>query len=207
VKAKRAFDSIDTDRQMKKPVVGVVGEIYIRSNRFANEDLVRMIEGLGGEVWLPPVTEWILYTNFTAKRQVLRKRNLRGLVKNYLTDRMERAYVHQLEKIFKSHELTTEEILEKASPYLHSSFEGEAILSIGKAVDFAQKGASGIINAMPFTCMPGTVVNSILKRCRENLAHIPVLTLSYDGQQQSNIQTRLEAFLYQVRQHAEMSWK
>ena len=30
-----------------KPVIGVVGEIYIRSNRFSNEDVVRQIESLG----------------------------------------------------------------------------------------------------------------------------------------------------------------
>ena len=207
VKAKRVFDSINTDRRQRRPVVGVVGEIYIRSNRFANEDLVRTIEGLGGEVWLPPVFEWTLYTNFTAKRRSLSKGNLRGLLKNFLTDRMETGYAHRMEKIFNIKELSTKEILDKASPYLHSSFEGEAILSIGKAVDFVQKGASGIINAMPFACMPGTVVHALLKRCREDLAHIPVLTLSYDGQKQSNIQTRLEAFLYQVRQHAEMIWQ
>jgi predicted nucleotide-binding protein (sugar kinase/HSP70/actin superfamily) len=168
---------------------------------------VRSIENLGGEVWLPPVSEWILYTNFTAKKRSLEKKNLRSLIKNFLTDRMEKGYAHRMEKIFKAKELSMEEILNKASPYLHFSFEGEAILSIGKAVDFAQKGACGIVNVMPFTCMPGTVVNALLKRCREDLSHIPVLTLSYDGQKQSNIHTRLEAFLYQVLQYAEMSCK
>ncbi|MGD0232170.1 MAG: acyl-CoA dehydratase activase, partial [Syntrophorhabdales bacterium] len=39
-----------TDKE--KPVVGIVGEIYIRSNRFSNNDLVRKIEEFGGEAWL-----------------------------------------------------------------------------------------------------------------------------------------------------------
>jgi len=207
IRGKKDFDSIDTERCQRRPIVGVVGEIYIRSNRFSNENIVRSIENLGGEVWLPPVSEWILYTNFTAKKRSLEKKNLRSLIKNFLTDRMEKGYAHRMEKIFKAKELSMEEILNKASPYLHFSFEGEAILSIGKAVDFAQKGACGIVNVMPFTCMPGTVVNALLKRCREDLSHIPVLTLSYDGQKQSNIHTRLEAFLYQVLQYAEMSCK
>jgi predicted CoA-substrate-specific enzyme activase len=207
IKCKRDFDSIGRDRSQRKPVVGVVGEIYIRSNRFANDNLVRGIEELGGEVWLPPVSEWTLYTNFTAKRRSFEEKNLRNLIKNCLMDRMEKGYAHRMEKLFNTRELSVKEILDKASPYLHLSFEGEAILSIGKAVDFVQKGASGIINAMPFTCMPGTVVNSLLKRCREDLSAVPVLTIAYDGQKQSNIHTRLEAFLYQVRQYAEVNWK
>ena len=37
-----------------KPVIGIVGEIYIRANRFGNEDVVGQIERLGGEAWVAP---------------------------------------------------------------------------------------------------------------------------------------------------------
>ena len=47
----------------KRPLIGVVGEIFVRSHEFSNEDLVRKIEDLGGEVWLSPVEEWIYYVN------------------------------------------------------------------------------------------------------------------------------------------------
>ncbi len=52
-----------------KPIVGVVGEIYVRSNRFSNENAVREIEALGGEVWMPPISEWLLYVNYTTKHE------------------------------------------------------------------------------------------------------------------------------------------
>jgi predicted nucleotide-binding protein (sugar kinase/HSP70/actin superfamily) len=74
-------------------------------------------------------------------------------------------------------------------------------LSIGKAIDYVSKGAMGLINTMPFTCMPGTIVNALLKRCRDDYDNIPLLTLAYDGQKDSNTKTRLEAFVYQVRQY------
>ena len=44
-------------------MIGIVGEIYIRSNRFSNEDVVRQIEKLGGEAWVAPISEWLLYIN------------------------------------------------------------------------------------------------------------------------------------------------
>jgi len=92
-----------------------------------------------------------------------------------------------------------EGILKKASPYIHETFEGEAILSVGKSVDFAGKGVSGIVNAMPFTCMPGTISSAIMKLIQQN-HNIPVMNVAYDGQGATNVSTRLEAFMYQVKE-------
>ncbi len=207
-RAKYDFDDVQTIKERRKPVVGIVGEIYIRSNRFGNENIVREIEGLGGEIWLPPLSEWIFYINFTSKRQSLINRNYRSYFKTFLTERAQISLEHKLEKNFRGSfrnypEPTTHDILKKAEKYLDSSFEGEAILSIGKAVDFAEKGVCGIINVMPFNCMPGTIVNVLLKRYRENQNNIPALNLSFDGQKELNTITRLEAYMYQVHQYQE----
>lgn len=67
LKIKEAFENVSV-KDEEKPVVGVVGEIYVRNNRFANENLYRFLEDLGLEVWLPPVTEWIYFINYTSKR-------------------------------------------------------------------------------------------------------------------------------------------
>ena len=56
---------------------------------------------------------------------------------------------------------------------------------------------------MPFTCMPGTIVNAVLKRCREDHDNLPLLNIAYDGQKEGNTKSRLEAFIYQVRQYQE----
>ncbi len=61
--ARTAFDAIPVENPGSKPVIGMVGEIYTRANKFANENVVLEVEALGGEAWLPPIAEWILYTN------------------------------------------------------------------------------------------------------------------------------------------------
>ena len=43
--------------------MGIVGEIYVRNNMFANENVVRSIEKLGAEAWMVPLTEWVLFTS------------------------------------------------------------------------------------------------------------------------------------------------
>jgi predicted nucleotide-binding protein (sugar kinase/HSP70/actin superfamily) len=81
---------------------------------------------------------------------------------------------------------------------MHHTFGGEAILSIGKAIDFIHKGASGIVNAMPFTCMPGMVATAVSRKVREHFKEIPWLNMTYDGQKGIDDSTRLEAFMHQA---------
>ena len=90
-------------------------------------------------------------------------------------------------------------VLKLAGRYLPIDYKGEAVLSIGKAMEMAQLGASGVVNAMPFNCMPGTVVSSLSKKVSEDLNSIPWLNISYEGLRDSGEETRLEAFSEQVK--------
>ena len=202
--AKEMFAKIEKERKERKPIIGVVGEIYIRSNRFSNNDLVRKIEVLGGEAWVAGMGEWICYTTYMYKKQSLLERKYKEYVKGWLTDWVQKKKEHRLEKrlvgsILECHEPKTEKVLKLASPYLHESFGGEAILSIGKAIDYINQGLSGIVNTMPFTCMPGTVVTAMSKKLREDFGNFPFLNLAYEGQEDANEITRLEAFMHQAR--------
>ncbi len=208
LEARERFDRIPVVNPGSNPKIGIVGEIYVRSNRFSNENIVRKIEVLGGEAWLAPLVEWIHYINVMSRRHTWKKQDYPNLLKTIVTEYYQKKFEQSLDRIFVGsirnlQEPKTAEVLALAKPYLDSSFEGEAVLSIGKTVDFAHKGASGVVNVMPFTCMPGTVVSAILKRYREENSNLPILNMVYDGQEQSNIATRLEAFMYQARKYRE----
>ena len=74
-------------------------------------------------------------------------------------------------------------------------------MTVGKAVDFAQKGLSGIVSVMPFNCMPGTISHALLKKVRRDFNDIPFLNMVYDGDEQATAQIRLEAFMYQAHEY------
>jgi len=204
--AREEMDRIELkEKPGERPLIGIVGEIYIRSNPFSNENIVEEVEKLGGAVWMPPIGEWILYINFTSRRNAIRQRNYKNLISNLFNSFFQHKDEKVMEEVFHDsvmnlHEPPIKETLRKASPYLHDSFEGEAILSIGKSIDFIEKGVSGVINVMPFTCMPGTIVSALLKAVKKDYDNIPILNMPFDGQQQTNTQTRLEAFIYQAKQ-------
>ncbi|MDA8239847.1 MAG: acyl-CoA dehydratase activase [Nitrospiraceae bacterium] len=202
-KARADFEHLSTIKD-PKPLIGIVGEIFVRSNKFSNEDLVRKVEALGGEAYLSPVEEWICYINHMAFRKVLIKKDWSGMIKLLLKTFFQKRIEHGFGKNFEGflrnlHEPDSKELLAKAGPYLHSSFEGEAILSIGKSIDLITRGASGIINAMPFGCMPGTIVSGLMRGVGTDFG-IPCLSLPYDGTESLTTEIQLEAFIDQAKE-------
>jgi hypothetical protein len=57
---------------------------------------------------------------------------------------------------------------------------------------------------MPFTCMPSTVVSTQTTRLSADCGDMPILNLSFDGQENPALTTHLEAFVEQVRQREGM---
>lgn len=203
-RSRQRFEQIPVDKSDARPRIGLVGEFYIRANAFSNQDLIRKIEQLGGEVWSAPVNEWFLYRNVRRDMRAAQRGQWKLRIRNWLADWVMRRDEHRLTTAFdgfldNAHEPSSLEVLEYAAPYLHRTFEGEAVMTIGKAVDFALKELSGIAAVMPFTCMPGTISHAIMRRVRADHNQIPFLNMVYDGLEQATAQTRLEAFMAQAR--------
>ncbi len=200
------FAEVSVDRSNPKPVIGIVGEIYVRSHHFANNNIVKTVEELGGEAWLPTIAEWFFYTNFRRREDDLVRRDYRTFFLDWIKDRWQRGIEHRTHSAFKDrlrncHEPPITRIFEYSNPFLHRTVEGEGVLSVGKAIDFVLTGASGIINVMPFTCMPGTNVCAVMLKVKEKYGNTPFLNMAYDGLEQTTARTRLEAFMHQSHQY------
>ncbi len=198
------FAGVKLDKKLQKPRVGIVGEIYVRSHPFANMNIIARLEELGAACDLASLAEWIYYTNFTRGRKAARRRQLRNLLTNVIQDRLqhriERALAAPLERRFgELAEQPVEHAIKLAEPYLHHSFEGEAVLSVGKTIEYHHDGFGGVLNVMPFTCMPSTIVSSQTMRISADCRGMPILNVSFDGQEDSTLTTRLEAFVEQIR--------
>ncbi len=203
-KARTDFEHLPRDVE-KKPLIGIVGEIFVRSNRFSNEDLIRKVESMGCEAYLAPVEEWLYYINYTGLVRVLIKKEWSGIIslllKRFFQKRIVQGFGRKFEGFLKSlHEPDTRKVLDRARPYIHPSFEGEAVLSIGKSIELIQHGAAGIINAMPFGCMPGTIVSGLMRGLTTDFG-IPCLSIPYDGSESLATEIQLEAFIDQAREY------
>jgi predicted nucleotide-binding protein (sugar kinase/HSP70/actin superfamily) len=198
------FADIPLNGEQRRPQIVIVGEIYIRNHIFANHDIIRQLEELGAEVNLASVNEWLCYTSLmrkvTAGRLRTPKPYLENMIKGYFQHKIEKRLAGPLGKHFGPlADSDVRDIIKLASPYLHISFQGEAILSIGKIVEMYHQGAAGAVSVGPFTCMPSNIVSSLARRLSSDCGGLPIISINYDGQQDPTLQTRLEAFMHQVR--------
>jgi len=254
--AKKDFSGIKR-KDETRPVIGIVGEIYVRNHPFSNNEVIRKIEELGGVVEIPDFGEWTNHTNATGRLDILIKQkdlaykmknsfgfnNNRGSsnnngngnghenpdyfnesnsfasLKKYIPNYARGLGFFAANKVFKNvivnyhktlekplkdsmldlDEADIYEIWDNAEPYIIKWF-GEAALSVGKSIAWMNKGIDGIVNVLPFTCMPGTMVTAISQKLREQYG-VPWLNLAFDGLEQGTGETRLEAFMYQSKEY------
>ncbi len=203
--AARRFSALPVCRE-PRPIIGLVGEIYLRANDFTNQDIVRRIESLGGEVWVATLMEWFYFTNYGALVRARMTGDALDWLKTQAADLVQRRIEHEMLKpvaslLRNAHETPVSALMENDRPYYDPALGTESALSIGKAIDFAKLGLSGILHVLPLNCMPATTVTGIAPKVRQDLDRIPWLDITYDAQAITNINTRLEAFIYQAREY------
>lgn len=201
----RKLAAVEVDRSEPKPRIGIVGEIYIRSHPYSNNFVIDQLESLGAETALASVGEWMYYTNVTRKIGAARERDWVEWIRNHTKDKVQHKIERRLAEPFlpvvgNIVEPPVKTILDYAAPYIDPSFEGEAVVSIGKIIEFCEHGCHGVVNVMPFTCMPSTIVSGVMRKVtRDALGGMPAIGISYDGQQDPALHTQLEAFVHQAR--------
>ncbi len=190
------------------PLIGIVGEIFCRLNTFSNENLVECLEGYGAEAWLSDIVEWIWYTNAEHFRKLKLERRMLTLeaLGEWVRQRVQTHDEHVLLEPFREdfagrEEPDLYEILECARPYLppEGAF-GEMVLNVGKVVYLARKGASGIIDISPFTCMNGIVCEAVYPRVSRDLGGLPIRNFYFDGTQ-SDLDRDLGVYMELARGH------
>ncbi|MEE9515378.1 MAG: acyl-CoA dehydratase activase, partial [Candidatus Brocadiales bacterium] len=102
-KGRDAFLRIPVDMSVRRPLIGIIGEVYVRSCAYSNSFLVRRIEELGGETILPPFEEWINYIGYCRREDCVRERRWGGYFKELLTDLIQRWQAFKRARPFRGH--------------------------------------------------------------------------------------------------------
>ncbi len=202
--AGKQYESMPQTPDQDKPIIGVLGEIYVRFSPYANQEIIRRVEELDGEVVLASMMEWLYLTTWNPAYYSWMKGERGKAVMHKVTEQYQRYREHRLTQSVKHllrhpYEVSTGELRDYIKPYFEPDIQTEAVMTLAKAVELAKHGASGILAVMPFSCMPGLITAAIAPRIREDLNNIPWLDLSFDLQKSTNVQTRLEAFMYQAQ--------
>ncbi len=207
----------------QKPLVGIVGEIYLRTHVESNQHIIRLLERYGAEVVNASIGEWI---NYTTQDRLWKVRKDFG----YSLGRLDfpEAWV-QLGKLAKyggdalyqqfrqkslyklargllplrdDHMISELEKKLRESGIFGFQVPGEAGLSIAGALAYREHHYDGVVNVYPFTCMPSTVTSSILKPWFHE-RKFPYMDAPYDDSYQPGREAAIRTFMYQAKQHFE----
>jgi predicted nucleotide-binding protein (sugar kinase/HSP70/actin superfamily) len=204
-RAGKAFQSIEANYEKRKPVIAVVGEIFMRDNPFCSGHLIERLEALGAETIISPFGEWLHYSSYRYWRDSVWKGDLKGLFKS----KVQQVYQHYVAKqltgkvgqyLTARKDLEIDEILNLCSPYIHKDYDGDPPIALGSAAGLVEMNISGVANILPFTCMPGTIICAVSNDFKKDHHNIPWLNYAYDGQEDSSIETRLQAFMHQAKE-------
>ena len=192
----------------RRPIITVTGEIFMRDNPYANGGISPKLEELGAELMVTPLREWVNYSSYRYERDSRWAGNIRGLIRSRLQQMIQHNAEKKLLKVARDYvdlhfDVTVDDALNFCSPYVDRSYDGQPALMFGNAVAQVKSGVSGIVNVMPFTCMPETFVTAVTPAFRKDFDNIPWINIAYDGQGDTSINTKLQAFMHQANEYAQ----
>jgi predicted nucleotide-binding protein (sugar kinase/HSP70/actin superfamily) len=186
-KAIARIAAIPTEGMGSRPLVGIVGEIYVRCNPFSNDYLIRSIEQYGGEAWLSPMSEWVLYTAVHQRWRAQRRpfhigpRLVAWLKNKRIFDREHEFVERGMPLLEDRREPPVEQVIDEGSRMMPMNFSGEAILTLGRARIFVHQRVALVVNVAPFSCMPGTITAALCRQVQAE-TNVPMASLFYDGE-------------------------
>ncbi len=189
-------------------MVAIIGEIFMRDNSACNGNIANRLEELGVEVLVGPIAEWLAYSTHRYTRDSKWKNDTKGIIKSKIQGIGQELIAESLLRGIKKmtdHEkdIPLHDMLSMCNNYVDHDYDGDPPIALGTSVALARKGIAGIAAILPFTCMPGTLIASVSDTFRKDHNNIPFINIAYDGQDSVSLDTRLQAFVFQVKEYAE----
>lgn len=184
------FRAIPARYTKDRPLIGLVGEIFCRLNTFSNNDVARRIENYGGECWISDIAEWVWYVHRQQQSNVLRQdgplntATLKLMIKTHVQRKYEHALLAPVHNDLIGYEEPHDvrDLLELSRPYLPAEgCLGEMVLNVGKAVHLHAKGADGVLDISPFTCMNGIICEAVYPAVSAAHDDLPIRICYFDG--------------------------
>ncbi len=197
------FDTLPV-RNIKKPRVGIVGEILVKFLPAANNHLADLLEQEGAEPVVPDLTDFLLYcfynNNFKEENLGMSKKSKR--LSNYGIKFFEWLR-KEARKAFEESERFEPpahiEDLAKAAESVVSigNQTGEGWFLTGEMLELIESGASNIVCIQPFGCLPNHIVGKgVIKKLRHMNPTANIVAIDYDpGASEVNQLNRIKLML------------
>ena len=198
------FDTIELDETVKKPRVGIVGEILVKFMPAANNHLAELLEAEGAEAVVPDMLDFFQYcfVNANFKRDLLKMSKKTAMLCNMgikLVEMLRAAATKELKmsRRFSApgniYELAknTEEVVSTGNQ------TGEGWFLAGEMIELINDGVPNIVCCQPFACLPNHIVGKgVIKKLRHNYPQSNIVAIDFDpGASEVNQLNRIKLML------------
>ena len=200
----RDFDAVPIFEDMRKPRVGIVGEILVKFAPAANNHLVELLESEGAEAVVPDLLDFMLYCfyNQIYKADFLGTSKKAALVSRFGIKALEKLRSQAAKELAKSRHFTPPvsiyTLVDYAKPIVDIGNQtGEGWFLTGEMVELIHSGVNNIVCTQPFGCLPNHVVGKgVIKELRKRFPGSNIVAIDYDpGASEVNQLNRIKLML------------
>ena len=200
----RDFDSIPL-KDIKKPRVGIVGEILVKFSPAGNNHLVELLESEGAEAVMPELIGFMLYCFYD---QIYKAKNLGTSKKSARTSKLaiwgiEHVLQGPARKAYKksthfSVPASIYDLVKYAEPIVSIGNQtGEGWFLTAEMIELIHDNVPNIVCTQPFACLPNHVVGKgVIKALRKAYPESNIVAIDYDpGASEVNQLNRIKLML------------
>lgn len=163
-KAVQEFDNLPLNENIRKPKVGIVGEILVKYHPTANNRIEKVLFDEGAEVVMPDLMDFFMYMAYD---DIIRYKMFDGTwldkTKSEIFIKVLEFFRKPMRKALKNSKrfnspYTIKEIAELTKPHASlGNMAGEGWFLTGEMAKLIQEGVNNIICLQPFGCLPNHI--------------------------------------------------
>lgn len=198
------FDQLPIHEDLKKPRVGIVGEILVKFLPAANNYLAELLEREGAEAVCPDLIDFMNYCfyNQNFKHEKLGFAKKSALLGNAGIAAIEWLRDAASKEFAKSKHFTPpakiQDLAKMAEPIVSTGNQtGEGWFLTGEMMELIHSGVNNIVCVQPFGCLPNHVVGKgVIKAIRHQNPKANIVAIDYDpGASEVNQLNRIKLML------------
>lgn len=207
------FEKIELDKSVKKPKVGVVGEILIKYHPFGNNFVIDVLEKEGAEVVMP---DFMGFVKFMATHKITFNTLLNTDKAKAKVFKLALKLIDIFEKDLKIALASSNKNYLPPCDIWHLEEKVKDVLSIGnqtgegwfltaEMIEYIENGIPNIVCVQPFACLPNHVVGKgVIKTIRSKFPNANISPVDYDpGASEANQTNRLKLLMTVAKDNME----
>ena len=207
-----AFDTFPIHEDLKKPRVGVVGEILVKYMPLANNHLVELLEKEGAEAVVPDLLDFLNYCvyNLEYKHENLGARWTSAAAAKLSVAGIRLFRRPALQALKKSRRfeapMPIQQVAKLAKPFLSIGNQyGEGWFLTGEMAELLLTDTPNIVCIQPFACLPNHVVGKgVIKQLKKAYPQANIVAVDYDpGASEVNQLNRIKLMLSTAKKNLE----